>query len=101
MVDSFALSMSFHQQLRGRFTQEFDYAIDAFAVQFPANFPVESLGGAIDRDEADKLLEPGQRLFGAPHQAEVEPEASVVAGIRPGGTVEVVNDDRRVATDQA
>ena len=58
------------------------------------------LGGAIGRDEADELLESGQRLLGVLHQAQVQPEAAVVADIRPGATVAIVNDDRRVAADQ-
>src|SRR5262249_22792443 len=100
MADSSSRVTSPQEQLHGRLAQEFNDAINAFAVQFAADLPVEAFGSAMDRDEADELLEPGQRLLGVPHQPQVQLKAAVAAGTRPGATVEVVDDDRRVAADQ-
>ena len=84
----------------GRLTQDLDDTLDAFAVQFPADLLVETFGGAMDRDETDEFLEPGQRLIAVFHQAQVQAKPAVVAGTRLVTTVEIVDDDRRVAADQ-
>src|SRR5262249_58469106 len=88
-----------HEHLDGRRTEDFHHTLEALPVQFPADFPVEAFGGAIDREEPDELLESTQRVLGVADQAQVQPEAAVAADIGPGAAVEVVHDDRRVAAD--
>ena len=53
----------------------------------------------VDDEEPDELLEPGHRLLGVPDQAEVQPEALVVLGLRRVGGVQVVDQDDRVVAD--
>ena len=43
------MAMSFEEQFGGRLPQELDDTVEPFAVQFPADFPVEAFGGAVGR----------------------------------------------------